>query len=147
MRRFGSLTLAVVCGLSLLLPPCWCCRIGPVRKAAGCAAERVTGCCGKTVGASCCRTSCCGTQTDDDAEQPRPDDPSPAPSRCQTCCYRETTKPRTAGDDLAAVDLLFTGLLTYPLDVTPCGVLAERGIAPGDLSPPPRHILLCVWHC
>lgn len=120
--------LAFVCGLTLALPPGWCCALSQFGL-------RGTG----TPTSGCCQGA---------GEQQEPATPkAPTPDRSQPCgCVDRNTppepgKPRLSGVDFAASSTLAPTPVFSPESC--CVTLPRVAI----VHSPPFHVLHCVWLC
>jgi hypothetical protein len=128
MRSFPVRSLALVCGLLLVLPPGWCCllpRLGAQQP--------------KPAPAHGC---CCGKKSKQPPTRQTPAPPAPV----RNCCGdREAT--RLAGPEKVSPDPGLWAPVIAPCDGL-CGVSPSVPLALGLPPPwPPLQILHCVWRC
>lgn len=116
--------LALVCGLTLALPPGWCCALAQVQVR----------------GADTTTSGCC--------HGGRPEKPSApkVPDGSQPCCFDRSTPPAPDGPKVLAADIAPAAVWTLVPAFTPdCGGVTAP---PAPLvHSPPAHVLHCVWLC
>jgi hypothetical protein len=127
MKTRLSYSLALLCGLTLVLPAGWCCILLPVP-----AGTQERGSCDTA-------HDCCGG--DRDPSEPAPHDPDAPPCPCSD---RHTTLPsfELPADELPAV----MPLLPAPVSATGpvAAILADLSLEPLFR---PLQVLQCVWRC
>lgn len=131
MVAFVSRSLALLTGLVLALPPCWCCTLTAERGTTPARQEQSA------------THSCCSPK------QPPAPEPSPAPCAPQgpvkKCCERQTATQADSKWRLPDLPAFAAALLLPDLaPALPAVVLPVVGFDP-DL--PPVHVLHCVWLC
>jgi len=135
MRSRTLRFLAVACGLTLALPPGWCCLFALP------SAGKAETCCRGNAGACCCP---CAAPRPDTSKPGRPQ--RPAPLRHCPCTDRNTTLLNKVAEKVA-VD---GGRAAVPAicDLPREAVGAVEDVGPPTSAPPQSvRVLHCLWLC
>lgn len=132
-------TLMLVCGLTLALPPGWCCLLASQAIPTATTAARPGSCC------CTCPAPCAQGQPQPNSE-PAKSPTAPLPQDCP-CTDRQTVLTAGASAEQAEVAVALLAILPA-FDLWP----SEAGVAlraDSDTHPPPLrlHVLHCQWLC
>lgn len=129
-------SLMLVCGLTLALPPGWCCLL----------ASQTTATTAPRPGTCCCTCPASGAKEQPPGSEPPKSPTAPLPKHCP-CTDRQTVL--TAGVTPEQADGGVIPLAIFPvLDIRPA-LAGIVGRVDSDAHPPPLrlHVLHCQWLC
>ena len=143
MSMFLSRSLALVTSFMLLLPPCWCCYLGAGEC---CSAEKQQ--VGNTQPAeeeSPC--PCCAHDSKDPSQKNPSSKPNNPDKPAKLCCEQTPIDRATSHQPLPDLTVLIPGHSLFETPPLPAAI-AVSDFAPVLVgSPPPVHVLHCVWLC